>query len=98
MADPPSHPCRITVSLGEQDSSLIQEAADLAGETIEKFTQRAASDRARALIGEQRHIVFSGRTFRILSDDLDGPGITVPALQDLFALPRIPESAALQND
>lgn len=90
MADPLSHSRHITVSLGEQEFTLIQEAAAIVGETVAELTQHAASSRARALLDGQRHVVVSERAFRTLAADLAGPGVAVPALQELFGLPRIP--------
>jgi uncharacterized protein (DUF1778 family) len=42
------------------------------------------------LLGEQRRVAVSERAFCNLAADLDEPGVAVPALQELFALPRLP--------
>lgn len=82
---------RIDVRVTEQQDALIREAASLAGETVTGFLLGAAQERARELLDERRHLVMSDQAFADFTAALDEPGVAVPELQELFALPRIPE-------
>jgi uncharacterized protein (DUF1778 family) len=83
---------RIDVRVTDQQDALIREAAAASGQTVTAFLLSAAEERARAILDERRHLVMSDRAFAALSSALDEPGEAVPALRDLFALPRLTRS------
>ncbi len=82
---------RIDVRVTDAQDAVIREAADLAGETVTSFLLTAGEQRARELLEDQRHITMTASSFRALASSLDEPGVPVPELVELFALPRIPE-------
>jgi uncharacterized protein (DUF1778 family) len=80
---------RLDVRLtGEQDA-IIREAAAAAGQTITAFLLSAAEQRAREILDERRHLVMTDRAFAAFAAALDEPGEDVPAMSELFRLPRI---------
>ncbi len=91
MAVSPARSRRIGVRLTEQQDALIRDAASLAGGTVTGFLLGAAQERARELLDERRHLVISDQAFADFTAALDKPGVPVPELQELFALPRILE-------
>jgi len=80
---------RIDVRVTDEQDALIREAAAAAGQTVTAFLLSAAEERARSVLDERRHLVMSDRTFAAFAVALDAPGEQVPALDELFALPRI---------
>lgn len=80
---------RLDVRVTDEQDALIREAAAAAGQTVTAFLLTAAEERARAILDERRHLVMSDRAFAAFAAALDARGEHVPALQDLFALPRI---------
>jgi uncharacterized protein (DUF1778 family) len=80
---------KIDVRVTDEQDARIREAAAAAGETVTAFLLNAAEDRARAILDERRHLVISARAFAAFAAALDEPGEAVPAISDLFALPRI---------
>jgi uncharacterized protein (DUF1778 family) len=80
---------RIDVRVSDEQDALIREAASAAGQTVTAFLLSAAEERARSLLDERRHLVMSDRAFAALAAALDAPGEQVPAMDELFALPRL---------
>jgi uncharacterized protein (DUF1778 family) len=80
---------RIDVRVTDEQDAIIREAAMLAGETLTAFLLSAAQERARELLDERRHLVMSDRAFERFSEALEAPAEQVPALTELFRLPRI---------
>jgi uncharacterized protein (DUF1778 family) len=80
---------RIDVRVTEEQDAIIREGAALAGQTITAFLLGAAQERARELLDERRHLVMSDRAFERLAEALEEPADRVPALTELFGLPRI---------
>jgi uncharacterized protein (DUF1778 family) len=80
---------RIDVRVTDEQDALIREAAAASGQTVTAFLLSAAEERARSILDERRHLVMSDRAFAAFAAALDSPGETVPAMSDLFALPRI---------
>jgi len=80
---------RIDVRVTDEQDAIIREAAAAAGQTVTAFLLSAAEDRARQILDERRHLVMSDRAFAAFTAALDAPGEEVPAMRDLFALPRI---------
>jgi uncharacterized protein (DUF1778 family) len=72
----------------EQDA-IIREAAMVSGQTITAFLIGAAQERARELLDGRRHLVMSDRAFERFAEALEEPAEQVPALTELFRLPRI---------
>ncbi len=88
-AAPHSRSRRIDVRVTDEQDAVIREGAALAGETITAFLLGAAQERARELLDERRHLVMSDRTFERFAAALDEPAKPVPALTELFKLPRL---------
>jgi uncharacterized protein (DUF1778 family) len=82
---------RIDVRVSDEQNAMIREAAALAGETVTAFLLSAAQERARVLLDERRHLVLSARAFERFAAALDAPAEPVPAMTELFGLPRITE-------
>lgn len=82
---------RIDVRVTDEQNAIIREAAAVAGQTVTAFLLSAAEERARGLLDERRHLVMSDRAFARFVAALDAPGEAVPAMSELFALPRIPD-------
>lgn len=80
---------RIDVRVTDQQDALIREAAAAAGQTVTAFLLSAAEDRAHSLLDDRRHLVMSDRAFAAFAAALDAPSEQVPALDELFSLPRI---------
>jgi uncharacterized protein (DUF1778 family) len=80
---------RIDVRVTHEQDALIREAASAAGQTVTAFLLTAAEERARSVLDERRHLIMSNRAFAALAAALDAPGEHVPAMGELFALPRI---------
>jgi uncharacterized protein (DUF1778 family) len=80
---------KLDVRVTDEQDALIREAAAAAGQTVTAFLLSAAEDRARAILDERRHLVMSARAFAAFTAALDQPGEPVPALAELFSLPRI---------
>ena len=80
---------RIDVRVTDEQDALIREAAAASGQTVTGFLLSAAEERARSILDERRHLVMSDRVFAAFAAALDSPGEKVPAMSDLFALPRI---------
>jgi uncharacterized protein (DUF1778 family) len=80
---------RIDVRVTDEQDALIREAASAAGQTVTAFLLTAAEERARSVLDERRHLVMSNRAFAAFAAALDAPGEQVPALGELFALPRV---------
>ena len=80
---------RIDVRVSDEQDAIIREAAAAAGQTVSAFLLSAAEERARVVLDERRHLVMSDRAFAAFAASLDGPGEPVPAMSELFALPRI---------
>jgi uncharacterized protein (DUF1778 family) len=80
---------RIDVRVTDEQDAVIREAAAAAGQTVTAFLLSAAEERAGAILDRRRHLVMSDRAFAAFSAELDAPGEAVPALSDLFSLPRI---------
>jgi uncharacterized protein (DUF1778 family) len=80
---------RIDVRVTDEQDALIREAAAAAGQTVTAFLLSAAEDRAHSVLDDRRHLVMSDRAFTAFAIALDAPGERVPALDELFALPRI---------
>lgn len=81
---------RIDVRVTDEQDAMIREAAALAGQTVTAFLLSAAQERARELLDERRHLLMSDRAFARFAAALDAPAELVPAMTELFALPRIP--------
>jgi len=80
---------RIDVRVTDEQDAMIREAAALAGQTVTAFLLSAAQERARELLDERRHLLMSDRAFARFAAALDAPAELVPAMTELFALPRI---------
>jgi uncharacterized protein (DUF1778 family) len=80
---------RIDVRVTDEQDAIIREAAAAAGQTVTAFLLSAAEDRARQILDERRHLVMSDRAFAAFTAALDAPSEIVPAMSELFALPRI---------
>ena len=80
---------RIDVRVTEEQNAIIREAAAVAGQTVTAFLLSAAEERARSLLDERRHLVMSHATFVQFAAALDAPAEPVPAMRELFDLPRI---------
>ncbi len=80
---------RIDVRVSDEQDAMIREAAALAGQTVTAFLLSAAQERARELLDERRHLLMSDRAFERFTAALDAPAEPVPAMTELFALPRI---------
>lgn len=80
---------RIDVRVTDEQDAIIREAAAVAGQTVTAFLLGAAEERARAILDERRHLVMTDRTFAAFAAALDAPGEHVPAMSELFRLPRI---------
>lgn len=91
VAVSPARSRRIGVRVAEQQDALTREAASLAGETVPGFLLGAAQERARKLLDERRRLVMSDQAFADFTAALDEPAVAVSELQELFALPRIPQ-------
>lgn len=76
----------------EEQDAMIREAAATAGMTVTAFLLDAARERALALLEQSRHLVISARAFDRFAAGLDAPGEAVPAMTELFQLPRIPDA------
>lgn len=81
---------RIDVRVTDEQNAIIREAAAVAGQTVTAFLLAAAEDRARGLLDERRHLVMSKAAFARFAAVLDRPAEAVPAMTELFGLPRIP--------
>lgn len=80
---------RLDVRLTDEQDAIIREAAAAAGQTITAFLLSAAEQRAREILDERRHLVVTDRAFAAFAAALDEPGEDVPAMSELFRLPRI---------
>lgn len=80
---------RIDVRVTDAQDAIIREAAAASGQTVSAFLLSAAEGRARSVIDERQHLMMSDRTFMAFAAALDAPGAKVPALDELFGLPRI---------
>jgi uncharacterized protein (DUF1778 family) len=80
---------RIDVRVSDEQDAIIREAAAAAGQTVTAFLLSAAEERARAVLDQRRHLVMSDRAFAAFAAALDAPGEKVPALSELFSLPRL---------
>lgn len=80
---------RIDVRVTDEQDAVIREAAAAAGQTVTAFLLSAAEDRARTVLDERRHLMMSDRAFVAFAAALDSLAQEVPAMSDLFALPRI---------
>ncbi|MGI8594442.1 MAG: DUF1778 domain-containing protein [Solirubrobacteraceae bacterium] len=80
---------RIDVRVTDEQDAMIREAAALAGQTVTAFLLSAAQERARELLDERRHLLMSDLTFESFAAALDAPAEAVPAMTELFGLPRI---------
>jgi uncharacterized protein (DUF1778 family) len=80
---------RIDVRVTDEQNAVIREAAAVAGQTVTAFLLSAAEARARCLLDERRHLVMSHAAFAQFAAALDAPVESVPAMRELFELPRI---------
>jgi uncharacterized protein (DUF1778 family) len=82
---------RIDVRVTDEQNAIIREAAAAAGQTVTAFLLSAAEERARNLLDERRHLVMTHATFARFAAALEAPAEAVPAMTELFELPRIPD-------
>ena len=80
---------RIDIRVTDEQDAIIREAAAAAGQTLTAFLLSAAEQRAHELLDERRHLVMSNRAFAAFAAALEAPGEQVPAMRELFRLPRI---------
>lgn len=80
---------RIDVRVSDEQDAIIREGAALAGQTITAFLLDAAQERAHGLLDERRHLVMSEGAFERFAQALEEPPEQIPALSELFRLPRI---------
>jgi uncharacterized protein (DUF1778 family) len=81
---------RIDVRVTDEQNAIIREAAAVAGQTVTAFLLSAAEDRALGLLDEHPHLAMSNAAFARFAAILDRPAEAVPAMTELFGLPRIP--------
>lgn len=79
---------RLEVRTTEQQEGLLREAAALEHKTVSAFVLETATERARAVIAEQRDLVLSPEAFDRFYEELDRPAEAVPELVELFSRPR----------
>jgi uncharacterized protein (DUF1778 family) len=89
---------RIDVRVTDEQDAIIREAAAAAGQTVTAFLLGAAEQRAQEILDERRHLVMSDRAFAAFAAALEAPDEQVPAMRELFRLPRIARGGIEQVD
>lgn len=72
---------RLNMRISSTQEHLLKAAAGLQGQTVTGFVLSAATDRARAVVGEAERIELTKREFDRFIDALDSPVESMPVLR-----------------
>ena len=88
MVVPETKTQRVHLRVAASDDELFRSAAAAAHESLSEFLVESGRERAERLLADRTRFVLAEAQWQAFTAELDRPAREVPALVELFRLPR----------